>query len=510
MSEQENIVVDMLLKYTQFNAGLKQVNKGMENFVKKVTSVTGAIMNSQAAHNGFSSKIEKIKHLQKANIPIVDKLGISTNKLTNGIHSISGAISNSMKKYKGFNSLSQQIGLNTKANIPVIDKLGVSLMGNENQISTLGKTYDSFGKAMTMPMEHWKKFNKEGGVFNSRGAKFANTTRKMMHGMRGFKMEMLGVMFFGMAMANAMKQLLKPAAQATGIFEVFGATLQVVFLPIMLALLPMLLEVAQYFMGLSDNAKMVIGVIALLALAFGTVLMVLGQLFLGISSLILFAPELIAIFSGIASVIGAMFSPIGLILLAFIVGFVSAWKENFGRIKEWTSVLWKSIGKIFGGIIDVVKGIFKILWGLFNGDTKTMVEGFKNIWNGLKKFFTGLWGAITAAIVIVAITITKMIYNIVKVVWNTIISFIEGTVNFAIDVLNDLITLANKVKGVDITHIGKVDFSGAKLGELGSSASDYKTYNEVQQEITININGGDPEQTRTIVQEELQEVVFSM
>ncbi len=51
------------------------------------------------------------------------------------------------------------------------------LVDNATNINQLGKQYDSLGGAIRMPMERWKKFNKEGGVFNTIGGRMGNRLR---------------------------------------------------------------------------------------------------------------------------------------------------------------------------------------------------------------------------------------------------------------------------------------------------------------------------------------------
>jgi hypothetical protein len=67
------------------------------------------------------------------------------------------------------------------------------LINNATQINKLGKRHERFFKVMGMSVENLKKFNQGGGVFDKRSARFANRLRLMTHGLRGFRMEMLGV-----------------------------------------------------------------------------------------------------------------------------------------------------------------------------------------------------------------------------------------------------------------------------------------------------------------------------
>ncbi|USH44604.1 tape measure protein [Streptomyces phage BroPlease] len=59
--------------------------------------------------------------------------------------------------------------------------------------------------------------------------------------------------------------------------------------------------------------------------------------------------------------------------------------------------------EIFRGVWDMVKGIFLIFWGLFdgiwNGNWNTLRDGFSTLWNGIWTFLKGLWDTILGAVI---------------------------------------------------------------------------------------------------------------
>src|SRR3990167_1869641 len=112
-------------------------------------------------------------------------------------------------------------------------------------------------------------------------------------------MNLLGLGFFGMAVKNFFSGLLRPAMEAVGLFDLFGATLQVVFLPIVMALLDLLLPVFEWLMNLSDATKLLIGKWVLFGLGAGFVLMVVGFLLSGLASLIFIFGGLFALLKAI-------------------------------------------------------------------------------------------------------------------------------------------------------------------------------------------------------------------
>ena len=95
----------------------------------------------------------------------------------------------------------------------------------------------------------------------------------------------LGVMFAGMAIERAMKGFLKPAQDAVGISEIFGATLELLFLPAMLAILPVFLWLLDVVNKIPDELKLGIGLLAMAVLGIGMIMATFGQAVTLISSI---------------------------------------------------------------------------------------------------------------------------------------------------------------------------------------------------------------------------------
>ena len=144
----------------------------------------------------------------------------------------------------------------------------------------------SAGQVMRMNAKDLGKYNEIGGKFNTRGAQMANRFRMMTHGARGFRMELLGVMFFGMAMQRAFAGLLRTSMEWMGIMELFSLTLGVLFLPVAEVLLEWALKFLNWVLQLTDTEKKVIGWFVLIGAAVGTLTFLIGMLGLGIGSMI--------------------------------------------------------------------------------------------------------------------------------------------------------------------------------------------------------------------------------
>lgn len=149
--------------------------------------------------------------------------------------------------------------------------------------TTMGLSGKQFGKASTDIKSGTSGINE----FNNKGARFANNIRGMAHGLRGFRMEMLGVMFFGMAMSKMFSGLLKPSLETVGVFQLLKETLTILFLPIAIKVFGFFAKLLEFVSNLSPETKLMIGKFVLFGLAIGTVLFLIGTLALGIGSIIL-------------------------------------------------------------------------------------------------------------------------------------------------------------------------------------------------------------------------------
>ena len=161
---------------------------------------------------------------------------------------------------------------------------------------------DGMNQAGDVLNAHTNKWKNLGALLPTIGRKVLKVGQAFKKvGMEAKKVQMnlLGLGFFGMAVKNFFSGLLRPAMEAVGLFDLFGATLQVVFLPIVMALLDLLLPVFEWLMNLSDATKLLIGKWVLFGLGAGFVLMVVGFLLSGLASLIFIFGGLFALLKAI-------------------------------------------------------------------------------------------------------------------------------------------------------------------------------------------------------------------
>ena len=231
----------------------------------------------------------------------------------------------------------------------------------ERGLDNLVKKNDSLAGSLRMGKEEFGEMTKSGRKFSSAGGRFGSKVRMMTAGLKGFRMEMLGVMFFGMAMQKFFVGLLQPALEAAGVFDLIRIVLQVLFLPIIILLLPYLIKLAEWFINLPEPIKKVIGAFVILGAIVGTVLFLFGMMSLGIGAMI-------EAFGGM----GAFFSKAATVIV---------------------------------GVIFIVWGAFRILKGYLESDWWTGVSGVLLVFAGLIILVFGGWiplaiGAAIAALVL--------------------------------------------------------------------------------------------------------------
>jgi len=269
-----------------------------------------------------------------------------------------------------------------------------------------------FFKVLGMGREEWSRFNKEGNKFSKRTGRMASGVRKATHGLKGFKMEMLGVMFFGMGLQRFFTGLLKPALEAVGVFDILRTVLELLFLPIAMMLLPAFLWLLDRIMNMSEGTKLWIGKLVILGIVLGSFLFLLGMFALGIGSVLLVVAPLIAGLLVAGSAVLTFFSnlfsgggALGLIIkILSVFGlasmFVSAQTEESG---EKQMSIWGRLKEFIGNVINSIKGFLSGLWNKLMefepvqkfienlGLAEETLEKLKHPLQAIKNFVSGLW-----------------------------------------------------------------------------------------------------------------------
>ncbi len=350
----------------------------------------------------------------------IDNVRAATSKIGRNFVSFSSVMSMPLDKFKEMN-----VAMGTTS-----DEFG--RMASKGQVSaellsnvglTIGKNNQFFQEGRKGALKNADALDVFRQGYSNTGAKVANQTRLMTHGLRGFRMELLGVMFFGMAFSRVLLGMLQPAMQASGLFELIGVTLQVLFLPIALLLLEVLLPLMEWFMNLPPEIQLVIGAVTLLAAAFFMIMMVVGQVLLGVGGLILFlgggtfsAGIVVAggLITSLVTVLGTILIPIG-IIIAILAILALAWFTNFAGIQQAVGKAIEAIIGMFGGLLKIIEGVMDIVFGILELDAEKVFGGFEKIVdgaiNGIIKNFGKLLIIIVGFAIDAAVALVKMAFD---------------------------------------------------------------------------------------------------
>jgi len=350
------------------------------------------------------------------------------------------------------------------------------------QLKTVGKNMQGFGQVMNTPLKQFKEMKGRMGALTTSGGRFAKGIRTMTHGMRGFRMEALGVMFFGMMMQRMFLGLLQPVMEAFGVFDIFRLMLLTLFLPVMEMIFPFLLKIMEWFMDLPPGVQKAIGIFVVLGVIFGTILMVIGQFTLGIGSLILmfgffgstisFIIGIIAavivviigialVVKGVAMIIKGKFEGIGLVIMgigAILLLFIGWWAlipiavgyavyliiKHWEKVKAFFVKLWDSIVYGFKWVIDKIVGFFQWLYNKIVGHSI-----IPDMINAIINWFWKLPNAIKNILRFVGNAFIDVGNSIIGV-WNLVIKAISKAIVTVLRGVDVVIGVLNKIPGVNI------------------------------------------------------------
>lgn len=253
-----------------------------------------------------------------------------------------------------------------------------------------------------------------------------NVMRQGMIQARRFKMEWLSIMFAGMALSRAFGGLVKAQLQLFGVTDGLSSMWTVVMLPIMEKITPFLWKMIDAFMNMPEGLQLAIGGFVILMAVMGTVLMIVGQVFLGFMGFktLMGGKGLGATIKALqVSLMGlsATFLIIFAVVAAVAIGIFLAWKTNFLNIREDIAIFVSAFKQFFGGLVNIVKGIMNVIKGIFSGDFETVKKGIIQIFSGLWNALMGGFVALGAGVVIIFKGVVKLIWNVFKVVIDAVL-----------------------------------------------------------------------------------------
>ena len=408
----EKIFIELINKvknlkvYDMQKKAMSGLNRVTNSVTRQFTELDGTIEKITTVTAGYNNEGKKVVKIFEKTRDVSERLKAQQEKVARANQMIAEKAEKARiktealaRKQKFFAEWSEKLGVNT-ARVSQI-------MGNQGLV-----------------------FDKMGYVVDKAGRNVKNLNDIMKKGVaetQGFRMELLGVMFAGMALYRTFGGLIRQQMELWGVTDMFSSTLSVVFAPLMEMLQPILMTLLEWFMNLPEPVQKSIGIFTLLAAIFGGVLILVGQIGLGLFSISkLFGVDLTSSImkaGGLLKWLGGLFSgltaPIIIAItsiVAIVIGMYLAWKENFLGMKKVVEFLIKSVKQMFGGLIDIIKGALMIVKGIFKGDFTMVKEGVVKIFKGLGNFLLGFWKTIMATTTAIIIGALRVVYGVVKVI----------------------------------------------------------------------------------------------
>lgn len=291
------------------------------------------------------------------------------------------------------------------------------------QISQMG-----FFRTLRLSTAEFNSHVTSQGKFNNRMGRFSARIRMATHGLRGFRMELLGVMFFGMAVSGMIMNMMKPAMDAFGISSLWSSAMLLLFLPIINLLYPAISGLIKWIMDWDDKTKLIVGGVLVAVAALMAFLFVVGTVGLGIGALIVVFAKANAdtvilgqtvkagtsIFSTFASKITTSVIPALVALKAqmikllttevllglplwVIIGIIGIlaymWYKNIWNMREQTGVIFNGIYSIIRGVILMISALFIDILGIILGVLDVIGRTIENLAKLISWSFKEAWNS---------------------------------------------------------------------------------------------------------------------
>ena len=159
------------------------------------------------------------------------------------------------------------------------------------------------------------------------------------------------------------------------------------------------------------------------------------------------------IFGSAWDVIVSVFSIAGDFFSGLFTGIINVVEPIFSTIVNIASNIWGGIKSVFSGVVSFFSGIFS---GAVNIIT--------NVFGRIVGFFSGIWSSITGIFSRVGEVVGKAITGVVSKAVNVVLSTACRIINGFISAINGAIGIINKIPGVDISKLSKLDVPQMEQG----------------------------------------------
>lgn len=216
----------------------------------------------------------------------------------------------------------------------------------------------------------------------------------------------------------------------------------------------------------------------------------LGEAIAAIAAIIAGVIVVMKVFAAVQAIVNAVMtaSPITWIILAIIAliaiivllvknwdkvkaVFLKAWeaiKGAWGKVVDFFKGIWDGIVGVFSSVVSWFGDLFTSAWDAIKGAFASVVEWFSGIfssaWEAIKgvfstvgEFFSGVWETIVGLFTTIGTAVGDAISGAVKGAINAVLSGAITIINGFISAINFAIGIINKIPGVNISELKKLE-----------------------------------------------------
>jgi phage-related protein len=137
--------------------------------------------------------------------------------------------------------------------------------------------------------------------------------------------------------------------------------------------------------------------------------------------------------------------------------FGSWFKEKFSQIQKAGQNAMDKVKGFFTSAKTKITSTFSNIGSWFGDKFRSAWHGVKNAFSNWGSFFSGLWTKIKSKFGSIGTSLGKTMGDAVKSGLNKVLSTIEKTINKGIGLINSAIRLANKLPGISVGTVPKIN-----------------------------------------------------
>lgn len=161
------------------------------------------------------------------------------------------------------------------------------------------------------------------------------------------------------------------------------------------------------------------------------------------------------------------------------LGSIGSWfSDKFKQVQKagkdaWNGIknAWNSAGQWFSSMASKIKNAFSNIPSWFRSTFQKAWSNIKSVFSGWGSFFSGLWSKVKSKFGSIGTSIGTAMGNAVKKGMNGALSLVEGAINKGIGLINSAIRLANKLPGINVGTVGKVNLPRLAKGTVVDKAT---------------------------------------